>query len=101
MAHDRLDGDELMLTHEFLALMLGVRRPGVTVALHLLEGKGLIRSLRGVVQVQDREGLEEAADGAYGVSRSRIHAPLRSQPKGAVNVNRAPSASSARSVPPS
>ena len=37
MAHDRVDGDELSLTHEFLALMLGVRRPGVTVAFALLE----------------------------------------------------------------
>src|SRR5436305_4043506 len=41
MAHDRTDGDELALTHEFLATMLGVRRPGVTVALNLLEGSGL------------------------------------------------------------
>ena len=42
MAHDRLDGDELPLTHEFLGLMLGVRRAGVTVALHVLEGRKLI-----------------------------------------------------------
>src|SRR5690349_11053611 len=40
MAHDRADSDELKLTHEFLATMLGVRRPGVTVALHLLERQG-------------------------------------------------------------
>jgi CRP-like cAMP-binding protein len=67
MAHDRLDGDALKLTHEFLALMLGVRRPGVTVALHFLEGKGLIKSTRGLVTVMDRDGLEEVADGSYGV----------------------------------
>jgi CRP-like cAMP-binding protein len=67
MAHDRFDGDDFHLTHEFIALMLGVRRPGVTVALQILEGKGLIRSTRGLVIVLDREGLEEAADGSYGV----------------------------------
>lgn len=67
MAQDRQDGNEICLTHDFLALMLGVRRPGVTVALHVLEGQGLIRSVRGRILVIDREGLEEAADGAYGV----------------------------------
>ena len=67
MAHDRVEGDEFPLTHEFLALMLGVRRQGVTVALHFLEGAGLIRSTRGLVVVLDREGLEEAAAGFYGV----------------------------------
>jgi CRP-like cAMP-binding protein len=67
MAHDRLDGDALQLTHEFLALMLGVRRPGVTVGLHFLEGKGLIRSTRGLVTVLDRAGLELVADGSYGI----------------------------------
>jgi CRP-like cAMP-binding protein len=40
MANDRLDGDEIPLTHEFLSLMLGVRRAGVTVALHYLEHRG-------------------------------------------------------------
>ena len=40
MANDRLRGDEIPLTHEFLSLMLGVRRAGVTVALHYLESEG-------------------------------------------------------------
>jgi CRP-like cAMP-binding protein len=66
MAHDRLDGDELALTHEFLAVMLGVRRPGVTLSLQLLEKAGLISSKRGMVTVIDREGLEEACNGVYG-----------------------------------
>ena len=43
MADDRLDGAELPLKHEFLAMMLGVRRPGVTEAIHTLEGKGSSR----------------------------------------------------------
>ncbi len=67
MLHDRTDGDELLLTHEFMALMLAVRRPGVTVALHELEGKALIRSLRGRVVMRDRQGLEEFCAGLYGV----------------------------------
>ena len=91
MAHDRLDGDELRLTHEFLALMLGVRRPGVTVALHFLEGKGLIRSTRGLVTVLDREGLEEVADGSYGVPEAEYARLFGDhQAKGAVTVKRAP-----------
>jgi CRP-like cAMP-binding protein len=66
MCHNRVKGDEMTLTHEFLATMLGVRRAGVTIALHMLESQGLIRATRGVVTIQDREGLEEAADGSYG-----------------------------------
>ncbi|MDB5529133.1 MAG: cyclic nucleotide-binding protein [Devosia sp.] len=65
MVHDRADGDAFHITHEFMALMLAVRRPGVTVALHELEGKGLIRSLRREVVIRDREGLIEMADGGY------------------------------------
>lgn len=67
MAQDRLDDQELRLTHEFIAVMLGVRRPGVTDALHELEGKNLIRSTRGAVRVTDRAGLEQLAGGGYGV----------------------------------
>lgn len=67
MSHDRTEGDELPLTHEFLALMLGVRRAGVTVATHELEARGVIRTTRGRLEVLDREGLEEVAGGTYGV----------------------------------
>lgn len=66
MCDDRVASDRLTITHEFLAIMLGVRRPGVTVALQILEGKGLIRANRGEIILRDRNGLIELADGAYG-----------------------------------
>jgi CRP-like cAMP-binding protein len=68
MSHDRLDGDELPLTHEFLSMMLGTRRPGVTLAVQSLEGNRLIRATRGRVQVLDRAGLERLAGDAYGLA---------------------------------
>lgn len=64
MAADRVEG-ELKLTHEFLAIMLGVRRSGVTTALQGLEHAGLIAHRRGAITILDREGLEESANGAY------------------------------------
>lgn len=67
MAHDRIDGDELPLTHEFLSLMLGVRRPGVTEALHALTEVGMIRAGRGHIVVLDRQGILARANGLYGV----------------------------------
>jgi hypothetical protein len=67
MAQDRLDGDEIPLTHEFLSLMLGVRRAGVTGALNQLHRKGVIRLSRGRIEIVDREGLINAANGAYGI----------------------------------
>ena len=70
MCHDRVDGDRLELTHEFLSLMLGVRRAGVTVALHLLEGRGLIKATRGCIRLLDRAGLEATAQGSYGVAEA-------------------------------
>jgi hypothetical protein len=82
MAQDRMESDELHVTHEFLAVMLGVRRPGVTEALHRLEGEKLIRSHRGVVLVRNRAGLEALADGSYGVPEdeyTRLCAPLLSK----------------------
>ena len=54
------------ITHEFLSMMLAVRRLGVTVTLHTLEGTGAIRRERGVVTVTNRERLEEIAGDAYG-----------------------------------
>jgi CRP-like cAMP-binding protein len=67
MTQDRLGREELPLTHEFMSLMLGVRRPGVTVATHVLEGSGMIRAKRGRITVLDRERLMDLADTSYGL----------------------------------
>jgi CRP-like cAMP-binding protein len=72
MAHDRTDGDVLTLTHDFLSVMLGVRRPGVTLALKLLENTGLIHTNRGSLTIVDREGLEECSNGAYGAPEAEL-----------------------------
>ncbi|HEX9524285.1 MAG TPA: Crp/Fnr family transcriptional regulator [Reyranella sp.] len=85
MWHDRVLADDLIITHEFLAVLLGVRRQGVTVALHELEGRGLIRSTRSHVRVLDRDGLQQAANGFYGIpeaeyDRSIGYSPLRAPP---------------------
>jgi CRP-like cAMP-binding protein len=66
MAHDRADGDEVTLTHDYLSVMLAVRRPSVTTALHILEGNLFIKGTRGIVTIRDRPALEEFADGSYG-----------------------------------
>jgi len=66
MAHDRVDGDELTATQEFLSIMLAVRRSGVTVASQALVITGAIRVGRGRMTVCDRLPLEAAACGCYG-----------------------------------
>ena len=70
MYHDRVDGDELTVTHEFLAVMLGVQRTGVTVALQSLELKGLIRGRRARVELLDRAQLEVMAGDSYGTAEA-------------------------------
>ncbi|WP_375403179.1 Crp/Fnr family transcriptional regulator [uncultured Sphingomonas sp.] len=79
MAHDRVDEDEIALTHEFMGLMIGAERSGVTVTLHVLEGAGMIRSKRGRVIILDRDKLQELAGDAYGVPEAeyrRLIGPL-------------------------
>jgi CRP-like cAMP-binding protein/CheY-like chemotaxis protein len=71
MCLDRLGGDTIDLTHEFLAVVLGVRRSGVTVAMHMLEGRRLIRSTRGRVRILDRVGIEALAGGSYGIPEAQ------------------------------
>jgi hypothetical protein len=66
MCDDHIQGDEIRLTHEYIALMLAVRRPSVTTALHVLEGNRFIRSERGLVTMRDRKAMEEFAGEAYG-----------------------------------
>ena len=72
MADDRVDGNELPLTHEFLALMLAVRRSGVTVALHSLEQRGHIQAARGRITILNRDALEEIAGIFYGVPEGEL-----------------------------
>ena len=67
MCHDRADREDLPLTHDFLSLMLGVRRAGVTTALQALDGGGAIRMRRGAVTVLDRAALLDASGDGYGV----------------------------------
>lgn len=63
--HDNMESPELPLTQEFLAVMLGVRRPGVTVAAQTLQLAGLIRYRRGRINITDRHGLEELSCECY------------------------------------
>jgi CRP-like cAMP-binding protein len=69
LAHDRVGGDEFILTHEMLAQMLAVRRAGVTVAMISLQRAGLISYSRGRVTILDRAGLEAAACECHAITR--------------------------------
>jgi CRP-like cAMP-binding protein len=82
MAHDRLEGDDLALTHDFLSLMLGVQRSGLTLAIQELEGLGMIRAKRGLITVVDREKLYDMAGGSYGCPEAeyeRLIGPFRGE----------------------
>ena len=65
MTHDRVGAPVFVLTQDFLAIMLGVRRAGVSVAAGRLQRAGLIRYSRGRMEILDREGLEEASCECY------------------------------------
>lgn len=69
MSQDRIGGDIVPLTHEFLAHMLGTRRSSVTVAAGLLQKAGLITYNRGSVKIENRERLEDAACECYALIR--------------------------------
>jgi CRP-like cAMP-binding protein len=69
MQHDRAEGAEFPMTHEFLALMLAARRPGISVAAGVLQRAGAISYTHGRMAVLDRAGLEAAACECYGVVR--------------------------------
>jgi CRP-like cAMP-binding protein len=87
MSHDRVEGDDFPMTHEFLSMMLGVRRAGVTVTAGALQKAGLIRYSRGRIEITDRPGLEAVACECYGIAR-RAHDQLFGLPAGATGVYR-------------
>lgn len=72
MAQDRLRSDDLRLTHEFLAMMLAVRRPGVTNAIASLKEQGLVKVHRGAITILNRPGLIAIADKFYGVPEAEL-----------------------------
>jgi CRP-like cAMP-binding protein len=72
MTHDRMQEDEFLLTQEFLAMMLGVQRTGVTAAAGALQRDGLIRYRRGNVTILDRRGLMQRSCECYGLSKKEF-----------------------------
>ena len=67
LSHDRLNSDKLIMTHDLISNMLGVRREGVTLAAQKLAEKGLIINTRGTIILIDRQGLENAVCECYQV----------------------------------
>lgn len=67
LSHDRLNSDKLVMTHDLISNMLGVRREGVTTAARKLAVKKLIKNIRGTITILDRRGLEEAVCECYDV----------------------------------
>jgi len=78
MAHDRAGTPEIELTQNFVAQMLGVRRPSVTLAIGMLQKAGLITYSRGRLVVLDRRGLEAAACECYGIVQQETERLLAS-----------------------
>ena len=79
MTHDRMQSDEFLLTQEFLAMMLGVRRPGVSVAAGTLQRDRPIRYKRGNITIIDRCGLIQRSCESYGVSKLEFDRLLGTQ----------------------
>ena len=80
MTHDRVDADTFPITHDFLASMLGVRRPSVTVAAGMLQKAGFIRYSRGRLTILDRPGLEASTCECYAIVRAQFDGDAGSVP---------------------
>ena len=79
MCEDRLNSRSLPLTHQFLSIMLGVQRSGVTIALGELENRELIRSKRGMITILDRPTLMKLTNGSYGVAEAEYNRRLEAK----------------------
>lgn len=71
MCEDRLTNKHIPLTHEFLAVMLGVQRSGVTIAMGELESRGVIRADRARVHIVDRKALIDLTNDSYGLAEAQ------------------------------
>jgi CRP-like cAMP-binding protein len=83
MAQDRLEGDEVPLTHDFLSIMLATQRSSVTLAMQALEGYGAIRAKRARIIVRDRDMLCDLAGNSYGPAEAeyeRLIGSFRDKP---------------------
>jgi CRP-like cAMP-binding protein len=87
MTHDRMQSDEFLLTQEFLAMMLGVQRTGVTAAAGGLQRAGLIRYKRGNVTIIDRRGLIRRSCECYDVSKKEFDRLLGGRPMRRTSAN--------------
>ncbi|MEO7494108.1 MAG: helix-turn-helix domain-containing protein [Massilia sp.] len=72
MTHDRVDGDDFFLTQEFIADMLGVHRPSVSLMAGAFQQAGFIKYRRGAMSILNREGLEEASCECYATSAAQF-----------------------------
>lgn len=79
MTHDRMRSDEFLLTQEFLAMMLGVQRTGVSATAGALQRADLIRYKRGNVTILDRRGLVRRSCECFGVSKREFDRLLGSR----------------------
>lgn len=71
MCEDRLTSKHIPITHEFLSILLGVQRSGVTIAMGELEHSGVIRADRGMVHILDRATLIKLTNGSYGMAEAQ------------------------------
>jgi CRP-like cAMP-binding protein len=78
LTHDRVNSEKIALTHEYLAMMLGTRRSGVTIAAATLQQAGFIRYAHGHIVILNREGLEEASCECYAIARAQFGPLLNS-----------------------
>ena len=81
MAHDRARTNSFQLTQEFLAELLGIQRPSVTIVARTLQKAGLIRYRRGLIMITNRAGLELAACECYGMVREAMNEMLAPPPE--------------------
>jgi CRP-like cAMP-binding protein len=82
MAHDRVSADEVLLTHELLAEMLGATRPTATLALGALQQAGLVRTAWGRITILDRGGLEAASCECYAATQLEYERLLTTESEG-------------------